>query len=114
MPRGATEPFWLAIRGHIDLLTEARYWWDVVNGAIFPPIPNGAGRLIAAARSALPSEPWDASTWPAWVAAIPRDASPDNAALLRLILTGEEQGPELAALLPLIGQTRVLERLRGA
>jgi len=29
-------------------------------------------------------------------------------------LTGEDQGPELAALLPLIGRSRVLERLRGA
>ena len=123
LPRGATEPFWLAIRGHIDLLTEARHWWDVVNGSIFPPIPDGAAQLIAAARATLPPEPWDNSTWAAWLAAIPPDASPDNAspdnaspdnaAWLRLILTGEEQGPELAALLPLIGPTRVLERLRG-
>jgi glutamyl-tRNA synthetase len=104
----------LAIRGHIDLLTEARHWWEVVTGAIFPPIPDGAAPLIAAARAALPPEPWDASSWAAWLAAIPADASPDNAAWLRLILTGEEHGPELAALLPLIGRTRVLERLRGA
>jgi glutamyl-tRNA synthetase len=113
LPRGATEPFWLAIRGHIDLLTEARHWWDVVNGSIFPPIPDGAARLIAAARTALPSEPWDTSTWAAWLAAIPAGTSPDNAAWLRLILTGEEQGPELDALLPLIGRSRVLERFRG-
>ena len=45
LPRGATEPFWLAIRGHIDLLTDARHWWDVVNGSIFPPIPDGARRV---------------------------------------------------------------------
>ena len=114
LPRGATEPFWLAIRGHIDLLTEARHWWDVVAGTIFPAIPDGAAALMAVARTALPSEPWDLSTWPAWLAAIPADASSDNADALRLILTGEEQGPELAVLLPLIGRSRVLDRLRGA
>jgi glutamyl-tRNA synthetase len=114
LPAGATEPFWLAIRGHIDLLTEARHWWDVVNGTIFPPMPNNAATLVTVARDSLLPEPWTSTTWAAWLAAIPADASPDNAACLRLILTGEEQGPELAALLPLIGRPRVLERLRGA
>ena len=113
LPSGATEPFWLAIRGHIDLLTEARHWWDVVSGTIFPPIPAGAARLIHAARAALPDEPWNETTWTAWLALIPEHASADNAAQLRLILTGEEQGPELADILPLIGRSRVLERLRG-
>jgi glutamyl-tRNA synthetase len=112
LPRDATEPFWLAIRGHIDLLTEARHWWDVVNGTIFPAIPDGAAELIAAARAALPLEPWDASTWAAWLTAIPADAR--QAGELRLILTGEDRGPELASLLPLIGRSRVMERLRGA
>jgi glutamyl-tRNA synthetase len=112
LPFGANEPFWLAIRGHIDLLTEARHWWNVVNGTIFPPVPEGAAGLITAARAALPDEPWGVSVWTAWLAAIP--AGSGDAAMLRLILTGEEQGPELAALLPLIGRSRVLERLRGA
>jgi glutamyl-tRNA synthetase len=30
---------------------------------------------------------------------------------LRLALTGEDQGPEMAAILPLLGRSRVLERL---
>jgi glutamyl-tRNA synthetase len=114
LPANATEPFWLAIRGHIDLLTEARHWWDVVNGTIFPPLPDGAAALLRAARAALPPEPWNTATWSAWLAAIPEESSPDNAAWLRLILTGEEQGPELAEMLPLIGRSRVQERLRGA
>jgi glutamyl-tRNA synthetase len=110
LPAGATEPFWLSIRGHIDLLTEARHWWDVVNGSIFPPVPEGAAGLLHDARAALPPEPWDEHTWANWLAAMP-EAAADT---LRLILTGEEQGPELATLLPLIGRSRVLERLRGA
>jgi glutamyl-tRNA synthetase len=113
LPQGATEAFWLAIRGQIELLTEARHWWDVVNGTIFPPIPPGAARLIHAARAALPDEPWNETTWAAWLGLIPEHEGADNQARLRLILTGEEHGPELANLLPLIGRSRVLERLRG-
>ena len=114
LPPGATEPFWLTIRGHIDLLTEARHWWDVVSGSIFPEIPDGVSALVKAARDALPAEPWDDATWSAWLAAIPPNASEDNARLLRLMLTGEDEGPELDRLLPLAGRSRVLERLRGA
>ncbi len=114
LPPGATEPFWLAVRGHIDLLTEARHWWDVVNGTIFPPVPAGAARLAQEGRRVLPEEPWEGGTWKAWLDAIPVDASLDNAMLLRLLLTGEEQGPSLVSLLPLIGRARVLERLSGA
>jgi glutamyl-tRNA synthetase len=113
LPPGATEEFWLAIRGHIDLLTEARHWWHVVSGTIFPPVPDRARSLARAASNVLPPEPWDTGTWSAWLAAIPRDAGPDRAATLRLLLTGEEQETELANLLPLIGRSRVLERLRG-
>jgi len=110
LPAGATETFWLAIRGHIDLLSEARHWWDVVNATIFFPIPEGAADLVRLARDTLPEEPWDARTWSAWLAALPDEAD----GTLRQILTGEEQGPELAILLPLIGRPRVMERLRGA
>ncbi len=114
LPPGASEAFWLAIRGHIDLLREAEYWFDVVNGTIFPPIPEGAGPLLRDARATLPPEPWDARTWAAWLAAMPMREGGDNAAELRQILTGEAQGPELAEVLPLIGRSRVMERLRGA
>jgi glutamyl-tRNA synthetase len=106
LPAGATEPFWRAIRGHVDLLTEARHWWEVVNGTIFPPIPEGAASLVRQARAALPPEPWSDQTWATWLRAVPGAAD-----TLRVILTGEDQGPDLAVLLPLIGRSRVLERL---
>ena len=105
LPRGATEPFWLAIRGHIDLLTEARHWWEVVNGTIFPPMSHDAADFARA----LPAEPWNAAAIAAWLHGLP----PGAIARLRLMLTGEEQGPELAVLLPLIGRARALERLGG-
>jgi glutamyl-tRNA synthetase len=109
LPLGATEPFWLAIRGHIDLLNEARHWWDVVSGDIFPDLPPDAIALLPRALAALPPEPWGAGTWTAWCAAM--DANATEAALLQAALTGEARCPDLGAVLPLMGRARALTRL---
>ena len=117
LPPGATEAFWLAVRGNLDLLTEARLWWDVVSGDIVPPLMDGEGAFLSAALDALPPEPWDATTWGAWTDAIRQATGRKGRALfmpLRQALTGEEHGPELRELLPLMGRERVADRLRLA
>jgi glutamyl-tRNA synthetase len=115
LPEGATEAFWHAIRGNLDMLTEARRWWEVVNGDFAPPDLKGDETVLKAALDTLPSLPWGKETWKSWTDAIVAvTGGAKNRALyhpLRLALTGEEQGPEMAALLPLIGHARVLARL---
>jgi glutamyl-tRNA synthetase len=74
----------------------------------------GENDFIRAAIAALPAEPWDAETWKIWTAAVAEATGTKGRTLyhpLRLALTGEEKGPEMALLLPLIGRARVLERL---
>jgi glutamyl-tRNA synthetase len=66
------------------------------------------------AADLLPPEPWDTTTWKNWTAALKEKTGRSGKALflpLRLALTGEEHGPELRDLLPLIGRERVLTRL---
>jgi glutamyl-tRNA synthetase len=114
LPAGAGEAFWLAIRGNLDLLTEARLWWEVVAGEITPPDLTSEAGFIKAALELLPAEPWDAETWRAWANRLSDATGTKGRALyqpLRLALTGEDHGPEMAALLPLIGYKRVSERL---
>jgi glutamyl-tRNA synthetase len=114
LPGGATEAFWLAIRGSLDLLREARGWWDVVAGTIVPPVVEGARDLLLTAVSLLPPEPWDKAVWTTWINALERATERTGEALLaplRLALTGEDSGPDLADLLPLIGRPRAANRL---
>jgi glutamyl-tRNA synthetase len=114
LPGGATETFWLAVRGSLDLLKEARGWWDVVAGTIVPPMVEGARDLLVTAVSLLPPEPWDNAVWTNWIAALERATHYTGDALLaplRLALTGEDSGPDLAGLLPLIGRPRAASRL---
>ncbi len=117
LPPAATPAFWLAVRGSLDLLREARGWWDVVTGSIVPPLLDGEVDYLHQALDLLPPEPWDGVTWPGWIAALRAATGRRGKALflpLRLALTGEEHGPELQELLPLMGRARVAERLRLA
>ncbi len=117
LPEGATEAFWLAVRGNLDLLSEARLWWRVVAGEIAPAALGPEAAVARAGLEALPAEPWDNTTWRAWTAAVGQASGTKGRALfhpLRLALTGEEQGPEMAALLPLLGRERVAARLARA
>lgn len=114
LPGGATETFWLAVRGSLDLLKEARGWWDVVAGTIVPPVIEDARDLLLAAGSMLPPEPWDHAVWNNWIADLEHTTGRSGEALLqplRLALTGEDNGPDLADLLPLIGRSRAASRL---
>jgi glutamyl-tRNA synthetase len=108
------EPFWLAVRGNLETLSDAADWWRVVAGEIEPVIEDRA--FLDAACEHLPPERWDEATWKAWTGAIAQATGRKGRALfhpLRLALTGRDNGPELARLLPLIGRAKASGRLRG-
>lgn len=108
------EAFWLAVRGNITRLADAIEWWAIVSQPITPVIEDED--FCRRAADLLPPPPWDESTWSVWTEVIKAETGRKGRALfhpLRLALTGREQGPELKALLPLIGPERASSRLRG-
>ncbi len=112
------ERFWLAIRANCTKLADAALWWRVVSG----PLEIGTASaddegFLAAAADLLPPEPWDEATFGAWAGAIKAATGRKGRALfmpLRQALTGFDHGPELAALLPLIGRKDTLARLAAS
>jgi len=111
---GVDKAFWEAVRGNLTRLDDAAAWWRVVHGEMAPLIEDA--EFARQAAGLLPPEPWDRGTWAAWTESLKRATSRSGKALfhpLRLALTGRERGPELAALLPLIGRRRALARLHG-
>jgi glutamyl-tRNA synthetase len=106
--------FWEAVRGNLAVLGDALNWWRVVEGPLAPVIEEPT--LCRAAAELLPPEPWDGETWSLWSNAVKQATGAKGKALfqpLRLALTGEEHGPELKQLLPLIGRARAAARLNG-
>jgi glutamyl-tRNA synthetase len=111
---GADEEFWLAVRPNLNHLADAAEWWAICRQSLSPVIED-ADFTQAAARL-LPPEPWDHATWGAWTEAVKQETGRKGKTLfhpLRLALTGRENGPELKALLPLIGRERAVSRLSG-
>ena len=111
---GGGEAFWDVVRGNLEVLGDAKLWWCVIEGPLVPVIESQD--LCLAAAKLLPPEPWNEETWPAWSSAVKAETGAKGKALfqpLRLALTGEQHGPELKALLPLIGRERAHARLEG-
>jgi glutamyl-tRNA synthetase len=110
------EAFWLAVRGNLQVLADASKWWTIVSGEITPVIAAEDREFIRLAAAQLPPEPWTSEIWNTWTASL-KDGSGRKGRMLfmplRLALTGLDHGPELAALLPLIGRSRALRRLSG-
>ena len=109
-----TEDFWLAIRGNIEKFSETEFWDDVIQQDLKIDVAPEDVDFIATARAALPPEPWDGTTWKTWTDAVKASTDRKGKALfmpLRMVLTGMDHGPELAALLPLIGRQKVLDRM---
>jgi glutamyl-tRNA synthetase len=109
---GETE--WNAVRGNLAKLADAKVWHDVIHGDAKGVVEDAA--FCASARDVLPPEPWDEATWGTWTNAVKAATGAKGRALfhpLRLALTGRENGPELRALLPLIGRARAAARLSG-
>jgi glutamyl-tRNA synthetase len=108
------KPFWLATRGNLSTFLDVVDWWRVVEGEIAPVIEEA--EFLATARASLPGEPWDETVWANWTKTLQVATGRTGKALfhpLRLALTGRDNGPELAALLPLIGKTKAAARLSG-
>ena len=109
-----TEEFWMAVRGNVERLADAKAWFQVITGTMTPVVADADRDFISAARDALPPEPWGADTWKTWTDAVKGASGRKGKGLfmpLRLALTGLDHGPELANLLPLIGREKALERL---
>ncbi|HTV32145.1 MAG TPA: glutamate--tRNA ligase, partial [Methylocella sp.] len=108
------KPFWLATRGNLTTFLDIVSWWRVVEGELTPIIEDEAFLLTALQN--LPEEPWDEQSWTNWTERLKAITKRKGRALyhpLRLALTGHESGPELAALLPLIGRAKAAARLSG-
>src|SRR5690606_16856397 len=109
------EPFWNAVRGNLDRLSDAVQWWKIINeGPQEKPEFSPEDRaFLDTAFDLLPEEPWGASVWRDWTGKVRETTGRKGKALfmpLRMALTGLASGPELADLLPLLGREGTLAR----
>jgi glutamyl-tRNA synthetase len=112
-----TDAEWNAVRGNIASVAEAEQWKAVIHGPIVAPAqPEEDRAYLATAADTLAGLPFDAGVWGALTEALKAATGRKGKPLfmpLRLALTGQPHGPDMAAMLPLIGRDEALARLRG-
>ena len=116
LPAEDMAAFWEAVRPNLRSFDEAaeqfRLCFDDVTVATLEP--EDAAYIKLAAEK-LPAGPYNQNTWQEWVNALKSESGRKGKSLfmpLRLALTGMQHGPELANLLPVIGEERAHERLK--
>ena len=113
-PRAENEAFWLAVRENCARVSDAGNWTEMIFGQADAVVADEDREFIAGAGAHLPAGELTASSWSEWTNALKAATGRKGKTLfkpLRLALTGMEHGPEMAAVLPLIGRAKVLERL---
>ena len=97
---------WDLIRENIESTDEIADWWRVVTGDVTPDIAEEDREFVATAQTALDAaKPWDETTWKTVTGALKAETGRKGKGLfmpLRKALTGRSNGPDMAALLPLL------------
>ena len=109
------EAEWNAVRGNIASVAEAEKWRTVIHGPLEAPAqPEEDRAFLREAATALEALSFGPSVWNDLTEALKAATGRKGKALfmpLRLALTGQSHGPDMAALLPLIGRDEALKRL---
>lgn len=112
LPAGMGAAAWDAVRPNVEHIGEAADWWQVITGPVTAPVLEDEDRAFVAEAAATIGR--TGADWLALTAALKEATGRKGKALflpLRRVLTGRDHGPDMAALLPLIGAEEAARRL---
>ncbi len=109
VPADKAAQFWAVTKENIETLGDLDGWWAMFRDGAAPVIADEDAAFVAQAMEMLPEMPFDEGTWGTWTAAVKEATGRKGRGLfrpLRLALTGQESGPEMAAVMPLLQKVR--------
>ena len=115
LPTGMGAAEWDAVRPNLAIVADADDWWRVIEGPVAPADAGDDGAFLGTAAGIAAAIDWAGDPWHALTAALKDATGRKGKPLflpLRRALTGRDHGPDMAALLPLIGRDRAVARLR--
>jgi glutamyl-tRNA synthetase len=117
LPAGMDARAWEAVRPNLERVADAADWWHVIEGPVAPEVVGEDRDYLRAAAETAARIDWAAHPWHALTGALKEITGRKGKPLflpLRCALTGRDHGPDMAALLPLIGRERAVARLEAA
>ncbi len=109
VPDDLAAPFWAMARDNITTLHDLAGWWALCRDGAEPLVADEDREFVAQAMTLLPPPPYGPDSWADWTAAVKDATGRKGKALfmpLRKALTGQERGPEMATLMPLLQVVR--------
>ncbi len=103
VPDDRSEGFWNATRESITVLADLGAWWDVMDHGAVAAVDPEDDAFVTQALAMLPETPWTPATWGQWTEAVKAASGRKGRALfrpLRRAMTGREDGPDMATLMP--------------
>ena len=111
VPDDIAEAFWGVARGNITVLADLEGWWALFRDGATPLVAEEDHAFITQALDLLPAQPWTKDTWSQWTTAVKEATGRKGKGLfmpLRKALTGQEHGPEMADVMPLLSKRPTL------
>jgi len=109
VPPELAERFWAVASQNITTLDDLDGWWHLCRDGAEPAVDEDDREFVAQAMALLPDPPFTEATWADWTGAVKQATGRKGKALfmpLRKALTGQERGPEMADLMPLLQTVR--------
>jgi len=106
--------FWETVRANCEVFPDVTEWVGIVFDDIAPVIDAEDADFIAEAKGLLPETEFGDGAWKEWTSVLKAETGRKGRGLfmpLRKALTGKEHGPDMGAMLRLIGRDKVLKRL---
>ncbi|WP_022704049.1 glutamate--tRNA ligase [Pseudorhodobacter ferrugineus] len=109
VPKDLQDGFWRVAKGNITVLNELEGWWQLFRDGAEPLIDEEDREFVAQAVAMLPEMPFGPDTWKDWTGAVKEATGRKGKGLfmpLRKALTGQEHGPEMTDVMPLLQVVR--------
>jgi len=110
VPADKAELFWSVAKGNITILDDLGDWWTLFRDGATPMVADEDREFVAQALALLPAQPWTTATWGEWTSVVKEATGRKGKGLfmpLRRALTGRENGPEMADVMPLLAAPKV-------
>lgn len=116
LPGGMDQRAWEAIRPNLTVIADAQDWWAVVEGPIDASAAPDDRAFLDRAAVLAEALDWAGEPWKQLTVSLKAETGRTGKMLflpLRRALTARDHGPDMAAMLALIGKDRAIARLRA-
>ncbi|NNE89971.1 MAG: glutamate--tRNA ligase [Silicimonas sp.] len=105
VPNDLRPAYWAAVRGNTQVRKDAGAWWPIFANGATPEVAEEDRDFVTAAFAILGEPPYTSQTWNEWTSAVKDSTGRKGKSLffpLRLAVTGQPRGPEMAEVMPLL------------